>query len=178
LVKESRQKSWAGHLKGIPPTGGRRFLKTHSERCSKEQRSAAYHRAAAARARRLRAEATAPWMKGHLENAIDEHEQIAEEIERISEPRRRCGGVTTRNLRAFKRNPRPIIRGLHQIPFGTTGHSGLSAGDYSNPRLQCTTFDLRLMLKGSPQAQSLSQLTGTRVNPYREARIQRITWPR
>jgi hypothetical protein len=51
-----------------------------------EQRSAAYHRAAAARARRLRAEATTPWLKGHLENAIDEHEQIAEEIERAYEP--------------------------------------------------------------------------------------------
>jgi hypothetical protein len=51
-----------------------------------EQRSAAYHRAAAARARRLRAEATTPWSKGHLGNAIDEHEQIAEEIERASEP--------------------------------------------------------------------------------------------
>jgi hypothetical protein len=28
------------------------------------------------------------------------------------------------------------------------------------------------MLMGSPQAQSLSQLTGTRVNPCRDARIQ------
>jgi hypothetical protein len=53
---------------------------------------------------------------------------------------------------AFKRNPRPIIRGLHQIPCGTTEHSGLSAGDYSSPPLYCTTFDLRLMLKGSRQA--------------------------
>jgi hypothetical protein len=43
----------------------------------------------------------------------------------------------SRNLRALKRNPRPIIRGLHQIPFGTTGiFSGLSAGDYSSPCLQ------------------------------------------
>jgi hypothetical protein len=51
-----------------------------------EQRSAAYHRAAAARARRLRAEATTPWLKEHLENTIAQHEQIAAEIERASEP--------------------------------------------------------------------------------------------
>ena len=81
-----------------------------SERWSMEQRSAAYHRAAAARARRLRAEATTPWLKEHLENAIAQHEQIAAEIERASEPDRGCGVVTRRNLRAFKRNPRPIIR--------------------------------------------------------------------
>src|SRR5437879_1795930 len=57
-----------------------------SERWSMERRSAAYHRAAAARARRLRAEATTPWLKEHLENAIAQHEQIAAEIERASEP--------------------------------------------------------------------------------------------
>jgi hypothetical protein len=51
-----------------------------------EQRSAAYHRAAAARARRLRAEATTRWLKEQLEYAIAQHEQIAEEIERASEP--------------------------------------------------------------------------------------------
>jgi hypothetical protein len=51
-----------------------------------EQRSADYHRAAAARARRLRAEATTPWLKEHLENAIAQHEQIAAEIKRASEP--------------------------------------------------------------------------------------------
>jgi hypothetical protein len=51
-----------------------------------EQRSAAYHRAAAARARRLRAEATTRWLKEQLEDAIAQHEQIAEEIERASEP--------------------------------------------------------------------------------------------
>jgi hypothetical protein len=49
-------------------------------------KSAAYHREAAARARRLRAEATTPWLKEHLENDIAQHEQIAEEIERASEP--------------------------------------------------------------------------------------------
>jgi len=51
-----------------------------------EQRAAAYHRAAAARARKLRAEATTRWLKEHLEEAIARHEQIAEEIERVSEP--------------------------------------------------------------------------------------------
>jgi len=51
-----------------------------------ELKSAAYHREAAARARRLRAEATTPWLKEHLENDIDQHEQIAAEIERASEP--------------------------------------------------------------------------------------------
>jgi hypothetical protein len=48
--------------------------------------SAAYHRAAAARARRLRAEATTRWLKEHLEEAIARHEQIAEEMERAYEP--------------------------------------------------------------------------------------------
>jgi hypothetical protein len=51
-----------------------------------EQRSAAYHRAMAARARRLRAEATTRSVKEQLEDAIAQHEQIAEEIERASEP--------------------------------------------------------------------------------------------
>ena len=51
-----------------------------------EQRSAAYYRAAAARARRLRAEATTLWLKEHLENEIAQLEQIAAEIERASEP--------------------------------------------------------------------------------------------
>jgi hypothetical protein len=61
-------------------------LRMRSERWSMERRSAAYHRAAAARARRLRAEATTLWLKEHLENAIAQHEQIAAEIERASEP--------------------------------------------------------------------------------------------
>jgi len=51
-----------------------------------ERRSAAYHRAAAARARRLRAEATTPWSKEYLAEAVARHEQIAAEIERTSEP--------------------------------------------------------------------------------------------
>jgi hypothetical protein len=52
-----------------------------------DQRSpAAYHRAAAARARTLRAEATTRWLKDHLEDTITRHDQRAEEIERASEP--------------------------------------------------------------------------------------------
>jgi hypothetical protein len=44
----------------------------------------AYHRAAAARARRLRAEATTRWLKEHLEGGIAWHDQQLEEIERAS----------------------------------------------------------------------------------------------
>lgn len=51
-----------------------------------ELKSAAYHREAAARARRLRAEATTPRLKEQLEDAIAQHEHIAEEIERAAEP--------------------------------------------------------------------------------------------
>jgi len=51
-----------------------------------EQRSAAYHRVAAARARRLREEATTRRLKEQLEAAIAQHEQIAESIERAVEP--------------------------------------------------------------------------------------------
>lgn len=51
-----------------------------------EHNSAAYHRAAAARARRLRAEATTRWLKEQLEGKIAQHEQIAAEIESASEP--------------------------------------------------------------------------------------------
>ena len=57
-----------------------------SEWWSLEPRSAAYYRAAAARARRLRAEATTLWLKEHLENEIAQLEQIAAEVERASEP--------------------------------------------------------------------------------------------
>ena len=48
--------------------------------------SAEYHRAAAARARKLRADATTRWLKERLEDEIAQHEQIAEEIERASDP--------------------------------------------------------------------------------------------
>jgi len=47
--------------------------------------SAEYHRAAAARVRKLRADATTRWLKEHLEDEIVRHEQIAEEIERVSD---------------------------------------------------------------------------------------------
>jgi hypothetical protein len=51
-----------------------------------EHRSAEYHRAAAARARRLLAEATTSWVKEQLAEAMKRHDQIAAEIERASEP--------------------------------------------------------------------------------------------
>jgi phosphodiesterase/alkaline phosphatase D-like protein len=51
-----------------------------------ERRSAAYHRAAAARARRLLGEATTPWVKQQLAEAMARHDQIAAEIDRASEP--------------------------------------------------------------------------------------------
>ena len=51
-----------------------------------ERRSAAYHRAAAARARRLLGEATTTWVKEQLAEAMARHEQIAAEIDRSSEP--------------------------------------------------------------------------------------------
>ena len=51
-----------------------------------EPTSAEYHRAAAARARRLLAEATTPWVKERLEVEMVQHQQIAAEIERASEP--------------------------------------------------------------------------------------------
>ena len=46
--------------------------------------SAEYHRAAAARARKLRADATTRWLKERLEDEIAQHEQLAEEIERAT----------------------------------------------------------------------------------------------
>jgi hypothetical protein len=46
----------------------------------------AEHRAAAARARKLRADATTRRLQEHLEHEIAHHERIAEEIERASEP--------------------------------------------------------------------------------------------
>jgi aspartate aminotransferase-like enzyme len=57
-----------------------------SEWWSLEQRSAVYHRTAAAKARRLREEATTRRLKEQLEDVIARHEQIAEEIERAFEP--------------------------------------------------------------------------------------------
>jgi hypothetical protein len=51
-----------------------------------ERRSADYHRAAAARAGGLMAEAMTRWLKEHLSDAVVRHEQIAPAIERASEP--------------------------------------------------------------------------------------------
>jgi hypothetical protein len=46
----------------------------------------AYHRAAAARARRLLAEATTRWLKEQLAYEVKRHEQILAQIERTPEP--------------------------------------------------------------------------------------------
>jgi len=51
-----------------------------------EQKPATYHRAEAARARKLLAEATMPRLKEHLEAEVARHEQLAAEVERASEP--------------------------------------------------------------------------------------------
>ena len=51
-----------------------------------EQQPASYYRAAAARARRLRAEATTRRLKEHLGEEVARYERITEEIERASEP--------------------------------------------------------------------------------------------
>jgi hypothetical protein len=51
-----------------------------------EWRSTDYHRAAAARARGLLAEATTPWLKQRLADTVARHEQIAAAIETASDP--------------------------------------------------------------------------------------------
>ena len=51
-----------------------------------DYKTSEYHRAAAARARKLQGEATTRRLKEQLEDVIARHEQIAEEIERASEP--------------------------------------------------------------------------------------------
>jgi hypothetical protein len=51
-----------------------------------DYKTADYHRAAAARARRLQGETTTRRLKEQLEDVITQHEQIVEEIERASEP--------------------------------------------------------------------------------------------
>ena len=75
------------------------------------QQPASYYRAAAARARRLRAEATTRRLKEHLGEEVARYERLAEEIERASEPGsdfapRRNGS------RLQKQNPRPIVEGF------------------------------------------------------------------
>jgi hypothetical protein len=52
-----------------------------SERWSAAERSAAYFRTEAERARRLWAEATTTWLKQYLETIIARCEQLADEIE-------------------------------------------------------------------------------------------------
>jgi len=51
-----------------------------------EWRSATYHRAAAARARRLLSETTTRGLKEHLTQAAVGHEQVAAAIETASDP--------------------------------------------------------------------------------------------
>jgi hypothetical protein len=51
-----------------------------------EQQPANHYRAAAARARRLRAEATTRRLKEHLGEEVARYERLAEEMERASEP--------------------------------------------------------------------------------------------
>src|SRR5207253_4987148 len=87
MLSRTRRRPEAGERNGERPPGVS-DCENAKGAVSMEQRSAAYHRAAAARARRLRAEATTPWLKEHLENLIAQHEQIAVEIERASEPDR------------------------------------------------------------------------------------------
>jgi hypothetical protein len=51
-----------------------------------EKQNAEFHRAAAARARKLRADATTRWSKEYLAAEIARHEEILAEIEKVSEP--------------------------------------------------------------------------------------------
>jgi hypothetical protein len=60
-------------------------IETGSEWWSLEQQPAAYYHAAAARARRLQAEATTPSVKQHLGEVIERSERLAEEVTRASE---------------------------------------------------------------------------------------------
>src|SRR5215469_9151629 len=48
-----------------------------------------------------------------------------------------------------KAEPSATNRGFNQIPFGTTGLSGLSAGDYSNPASDLQTVSSWLKASGS-----------------------------
>jgi hypothetical protein len=67
-----------------------------------ESASVAYHRAAAARARRLLTEATTPWLKEQLAAAIALHDQIAEQIESASKASARTASTSVRES-ALKR---------------------------------------------------------------------------
>ena len=61
------------------------YVNEISERGSSEELSVAYYRTAAARARRLQAEATTPRLKQYLGEVIARCERLAEEIASASE---------------------------------------------------------------------------------------------
>ena len=127
-----------------------------------ERRSAAYHRAVAARARRLRAEATTAWSKEYLTEAVAQHEQIAAEIERTPEPD--APATSEENETAAPSQAKPPDNkagGSATSPAGNDRRSGLGAGDYSNQRLTRTTLRVWLTLVGFPKDRSLSQRIGS-----------------
>jgi hypothetical protein len=94
----------------------RPFLRMRSEWRSLEYRSAAYHRAAAARARRLLSEATTRWLKEQLADAIARHEEIAAVIERASELGRGLGPYEAK-LALFQAKPPDKNLGVRAIPL-------------------------------------------------------------
>jgi hypothetical protein len=65
---------------------GWRLLRTRFGVVGLKQQPASYYHAAAVRARRLLAEATTHGLKEHLGEEVACYEQLAEEIERASEP--------------------------------------------------------------------------------------------
>jgi hypothetical protein len=71
-----------------------------------ERKSATYHRAEAARARSLLAEATTPRLKEHLEAAIARHEQIAAKVENASESEMDAACSKSGPLRLQERPPK------------------------------------------------------------------------
>jgi hypothetical protein len=73
-------RDWKGERRGGAP-----YSEKGSEWWSLEQQPAAYYREAAARARRLQAEATTPRLKQYLGEVIAQCERLAEEVERASE---------------------------------------------------------------------------------------------
>jgi hypothetical protein len=50
-----------------------------------------------------------------------------------------------------------MTRGFNQIPFGTTGRPGLSAGDYASRHLPCKLYNRGLRLSAGAQNRYLSQ---------------------
>ena len=61
------------------------YVNETSDRGSSEELSVAYYRTAAARARRLQADATTPRLKQYLGQVIAQCERLAEEIASASE---------------------------------------------------------------------------------------------